>query len=212
VAKETRQRLVDAATEELVLTGDLQITSVARRAGVSAGTPYRHFTGRSDLLVAVLDAFFDRLGTAAAMRHYDAPAFAVRERERLEDWVSALYEDPLSRLVLTGLVGDGHVNAALDAHLARLITFGTANMARAQQAGEMPADRDPELTAAAALGGVLSAVTVALRRTPRLPADELVDQLWRLLTGLLGTASADGVSAAPRRVRAQNRPSLRTPR
>lgn len=189
MAPDTRRRLVQAATAELVLTGDLQITAVARRAGVSAGAPYRHFGGRSELLVAVLDDFFARLGSAAALRRYDAPTFAAREQQRLRDWVDALYADPLSRLVLTGLVGDGAVHAARDEHLARLTSFGTANLRRAQADGELPDDRDPELTAAAALGGVLGAVTVALRRTPRPSADELVDLLWRLLAGLTGLAA-----------------------
>jgi AcrR family transcriptional regulator len=186
VPTDTRRRLLDAATDELVLTGDLQITSVARRAGVSAGSPYRHFAGRSELLVAVLDEFFDRLGRAATSRSYDHATFAERERQRLADWVQALYADPLSRLVLTGLVGDGTVNAALTAHLQRMIAAGSATIARAQDSGEVPRDRDAVLTAAVALGGVQTAVTVALRRTPRPPADELVDQLWLHVRGLLG--------------------------
>jgi AcrR family transcriptional regulator len=186
---DTRRRLLDAAMTELVLTGDLQITAVARRAGVSAGSPYRHYAGRSELLVAVLDDFFDRLASAAATRHYGHGTFLERERQRLADWVQALYQDPLSRLVLTGLVGDGAVNAALAAHLDRMIGFGTANIARAQERGEVPGDRDAELTAAAALGGVQTAVTVALRRNPRPPAGELVDQLWLHVEGLLGLSA-----------------------
>jgi AcrR family transcriptional regulator len=199
MVQDTRQRLVDAATTELVLTGDLQITSVARRAGVSAGAPYRHFAGRSELLVAVLDDFFSRLGTAAALRRYDASTFASREEQRLEDWVRALYADPLSRLVLTGLVGDGVVNAAWYEHLTRLIAFGTGNIRRAQEDGELPSDRDPELTAAAALGGVLSAVTVALRRSPRPSADELGSQIWRLLVGLTGLSHHPSTHAPTKR-------------
>jgi AcrR family transcriptional regulator len=197
----TRRRLLDAATAELVLTGDLQITAVARRAGVSAGSPYRHFSGRSELLVAVLDQFFDRLGDAATRRHYDHPTFAERERHRLADWVEALYADPLSRLVLTGLVGDGTVNVALAEHLDRMIAVGAVNITRAQDRGELPPDRDAELTAAAALGGVQTAVAVALRRTPRPPAAELVDQVWRCLHGLLGLACPTSASPSTEEIR-----------
>lgn len=195
----TRQRLVAAARDELTFTGDLRITSVARRAGVSAGAPYRHFTGRNELLVAVLDDFFERLGDAAATRSYEQPDFAAREHQRLQDWVHALYEDALSHRVLSGLVGDGVVSAALAEHLSRLISFGATNIARAQRNGELPGDRDAELTAAAALGGVLSAVTVALSRDPRPPAPTLVDQLWRLLVGLTGLDRAPTTPNNPTR-------------
>jgi mannose-6-phosphate isomerase-like protein (cupin superfamily) len=36
-----RQRILAAAAEELVATGDVEVAAVARRAGVSVGLPYR---------------------------------------------------------------------------------------------------------------------------------------------------------------------------
>lgn len=163
---------------------------MARRAGVSTGLPYRYFGTRSGLLIAVLDAFFERLGDAAALRVYDAPTWAERERQRIEDWVGALYADPLAPLVLGGLVGDAEVAAAHTRHLHSLIELGGRNIAQAQAAGELPAGRDPELLAAATLGGTNAVLSVALTRTPRPPAGEIIAELWTVVSGAVGLPPA----------------------
>jgi AcrR family transcriptional regulator len=181
-----RGRLLRAAAEELAETGTLEVAAVARRAGVSAGLPYRYFGTRSGLLIAVLDAFYDRLGDAAALRVYEAVAWADRERQRIRDWVAALYADPLSPVVLGGLVGDAEVAAANTRHLHFMIEVGAANIAGAQRAGELPAERDPEFLAAATLSGTNAIVSVALTRTPRPQAEEIVDELWHVVSGAVG--------------------------
>lgn len=181
-----RENLLRAAAEELAETGELEVAAVSRRAGVSAGLPYRYFGTRSGLLIAVLDAFYARLGDAAALRNYDAPSWAEREQRRIRDWVTALYADPLAPLVLGGLVGDAEVAAANTRHLHLLIELGARNIAQAQRAGELPADRDPEFLAAATLGGTNAMLSVALTRTPRPPADEIIIELWSVVRGAVG--------------------------
>jgi AcrR family transcriptional regulator len=184
-----RDKLLRAAAEELAETGELEVAAVARRAGVSTGLPYRYFGTRSGLLIAVLDAFYQRLGEAAALRAYDAPTWAERERQRIRDWVTALYADPLAPLVLGGLVGDAEVAAANTRHLHLLIELGARNIANAQHAGELPADRDPEFLAAATLGGTNAMLSVALTRTPRPPAEEIITELWTVVAGAVGLDS-----------------------
>jgi AcrR family transcriptional regulator len=184
-----RERLLRAAAEELGETGELEVAAVSRRAGVSAGLPYRYFSTRSGLLIAVLDDFYRRLGEAAALRAYDAPTWAERERRRIRDWVTALYADPLAPLVLGGLVGDAEVAAANTRHLHLLIELGARNIAHAQRAGELPADRDPEFLAAATLGGTNAMLSVALTRTPRPPAEEIIAELWTVVRGAVGLPS-----------------------
>ncbi|WP_202919471.1 TetR/AcrR family transcriptional regulator [Saccharothrix deserti] len=181
-----RDKLLRAAAEELAETGQLEVAAVARRAGVSAGLPYRYFGTRNGLLIAVLDAFYQRLGEAAALRRYDAPTWAERERQRIHDWVTALYAEPLAPLVLGGLVGDAEVAAANTRHLHQLIELGARNIAHAQRAGELQAGRDPEFLAAATLGGTNVMVSVALTRTPRPPAEEIITELWTVLSGAVG--------------------------
>lgn len=69
-AQERRNRLLDAARREFAAHGvDASLEKVAREAGVSIGTLYRHFPTRMDLLMAAfrprLDAFME--GAAKAL-------------------------------------------------------------------------------------------------------------------------------------------------
>lgn len=187
-----REKLLRAAAEELGETAQLEVAAVARRAGVSVGLPYRYFGTRSGLLIAVLDAFYERLADAAALRRYEAPAWMDREQQRIRDWVTALYADPLAPLVLGGLVGDADVAAANTRHLHLLIDLGARNIAHAQRAGELPADRDPEFLAAATLGGINTVLAVALTRASRPPIDDMVTEIWTIVRGAVGlTADTD---------------------
>ncbi|MFG2193204.1 TetR/AcrR family transcriptional regulator [Streptomyces sp. NPDC048639] len=181
-----RERLLRAAAEELSETGALEVAAVARRAGVSTGLPYRYFGTRSGLLIAVLDAFHQRLGEACALREYAAPTWAEREEQRIRDWVTFLYDEPLAPLVLGGLVGEAEVAASHAARLDALIELGARNIAHAQRAGELPAGRDPEFLAAAVLGGTNSLVSVALTRTPRPPAGTVTDAIRSFVSGAVG--------------------------
>ncbi len=182
--------LLRAAAEELAETGELEVAAVSRRAGVSGGLPYRYFGTRSGLLIAVLDAFYERLGDAALLRVYDAPTWAEREQHRIRDWVAAAYADPLAPLVLGGLVGDAEVAAANTRHLHYLIELGARNMTQAQRAGELPADRDPVFLAAATLGGTNAVLSAALTRSPRPPAEQIVAELWAFVRGAVGLSPA----------------------
>jgi AcrR family transcriptional regulator len=181
-----RERLLCAATEELVESGELEVAAVARRVGVSAGLPYRYFGTRSGLLVAVLEAFYERLGEAATLRVYDAPNWVSREKQRVRDYVAALFADPLAPLVLGGLVGDAEVAAANTRYMRALIELGARNIAQAQRAGELPADRDPEFLAAATLGGTNAVLSVALTRTPRPHAEVVSAEVWLVVSGAVG--------------------------
>jgi AcrR family transcriptional regulator len=184
-----RERLLQAAAEELAETGELEVAAVARRARVSTGLPYRYFGTRSGLLIAVLDAFYERMGEVAALRVYDAPSWAEREQQRLRDWVNASYNDPLAPLVLGGLTGSAEVAAVNSHHLHLLIDLGARNIAAAQHSGELPPGRDPEFLAAATLGGTNAVLSVALIRTPRPPAETVIVELWAIIAGAVGLAS-----------------------
>ena len=185
----SRNRLLSAAAEELAHNGALEVSAVARRAGVSTGLPYRYFGSRSGLLIAVVEAFYERLDEACAMREYDSATWAARERLRVGDWVDFLYAEPLAPIILGGLAGDGDVAASHTRRRARLIALGARNIAHAQGRGELPAGRDPELLAAAVLSGTAALVSVALTRTPRPRATEVTTQLWAFVAGAVGLPS-----------------------
>ncbi|NEC88063.1 TetR/AcrR family transcriptional regulator [Streptomyces sp. SID12501] len=186
----SREKLLRAAADELAETGELEVAAAARRAGMSTGLPYRYFGTRSGLLIAVLDAFYERLGEAAALREYEAATWSEREQQRIRDWVAFLYAEPLAPVVLGGLGGDAEVAGAHTRQLHALIDLGARNLARAQHAGEIPADRDPELLAAATLGGTNAVISVALTRSPRPAAQDIVAQLWAFVAGAVGLASS----------------------
>ncbi|MFR9749657.1 TetR/AcrR family transcriptional regulator [Nocardia sp. 004] len=181
-----RRKLLEAAEQELRETGELEVAAVARRAGVSVGLPYRYFGTRTGLLVAVLDAYYDRLDEAVAVRLYDEPTWAGRERHRIRDWVAFLYAEPLAAIVLGGLVGDGELAAANTTRLNLLIELGARNIAQAQRHGELASGRDPEFLAAATLGGTQAVVSVALARTPRPAPQTVIDELWAVVSGAVG--------------------------
>ena len=182
----TRQRILAAAAEELVETGDLEVAAVCRRAGVSVGLPYRYFANRSGLLVAVVDEFYLRLWQSAAGREYREQTWAEREQARIRDWITFLYAEPLSAIVLGGLTGDSAVAAANQRQLRELIELGALNIAHGQRCGELTGGRDPELLAAAVLAGVHAAAAAAIERDERPAAEVLLAEIWLFVKGAVG--------------------------
>ncbi|WP_436499461.1 TetR/AcrR family transcriptional regulator [Actinokineospora sp. HUAS TT18] len=184
-----RQRILAAAAEVLASTGDIEVAAVARRAGVSVGLPYRYFGTRSGLLSAIISAFHDRLDEAVTNREFDGDTWHDRERKRVTAWVDHLYDDPLAPVVL------GHLGGVVDTagiELQRLHTAieqGARNIARGQRDGDLPADRDPELLVAAVLGGVHTAVAVALTQTPRPDRGRVAAELWAFVAGAAGATN-----------------------
>ncbi|WP_210494003.1 TetR/AcrR family transcriptional regulator [Patulibacter sp. SYSU D01012] len=59
-ALRNRERVLEAAQAAFAEAGpDVAVAEIARRAGVGAGTLFRHFPTKDDLLVAVLERTFD---------------------------------------------------------------------------------------------------------------------------------------------------------
>jgi AcrR family transcriptional regulator len=181
-----RERLLTAARAELASTGDLEVSAVARRAGTSAGLPYRYFGTRGGMLVAVVEDFWGRMAQACLMRRYSAPTWFDREHQRVTDWVQCLYADPLSVVVLTGLTGDSDVSAAEARLISNVVDAAADNIAHGQRTGEIPAGRDPEMLAAATLGGLHAMVLVALTRTPQPSPESVRDEVWAFVISAVG--------------------------
>ncbi|MBT2389276.1 TetR/AcrR family transcriptional regulator [Streptomyces sp. ISL-1] len=75
-----RQALIDGAREILAEGGHEQfsLNEVARRAGVSTAAPYRHFSGKDELLAAVAEQGYATLH--ASLERASADTADVRER------------------------------------------------------------------------------------------------------------------------------------
>jgi AcrR family transcriptional regulator len=85
-AQRNRDRIVEVAREVFREQGyDASLDLVAKRAGVGAGTLYRHFPARENLVDAIMQSWVDRVDEAAAkvLAHEGPP------RELLLAWFSA---------------------------------------------------------------------------------------------------------------------------
>jgi AcrR family transcriptional regulator len=152
----TRERLLRAAREliEEGGYGAATVAAIATRAGVAAGTLYRHFASKEELFVELFRAVCDReveaMQSAAAAMPADAPHV-----DRLESVLATFARRALRRPRLAWALIAEPVDPLVDAE--RLIYREryrelTARALRAAiAAGELPA-QDPELTAAALVG------------------------------------------------------------
>ncbi|NYD40350.1 TetR family transcriptional regulator [Nocardioides panaciterrulae] len=83
-AKRNRDRIVDVAREVFREKGyDAPLDEVARRAGVGAGTLYRHFPTRDALLDAIMQSWVDRVNEATEK----TLAFEGSDRDLLVGWL-----------------------------------------------------------------------------------------------------------------------------
>jgi AcrR family transcriptional regulator len=65
-AQRNRERLIDAARDVFREQGyDASLDEVAKRAGVGAGTLYRHFPSRDVLMDAIMQSWVDRVNDSA---------------------------------------------------------------------------------------------------------------------------------------------------
>jgi len=85
-AQRNRDRIVEVAREVFREHGyDASLDEVAKRAGVGAGTLYRHFPTRENLLDAIMQSWVDRVDEAAAKAlAHEGPA-----RDLLVAWFGA---------------------------------------------------------------------------------------------------------------------------
>lgn len=184
-----RQRILEAAGRELAETGEVEVAAVARRAGVSVGLPYRYFGTKNGLVDALITDFYDRLDAAVTTKEFDGDTWHERERARVIAWVDHLYRDPLAPVLLGTAGGDADSSGLATRRLHAAIEQGARNIARGQRDGDLPAGRDPELLVAAILGGVHTAVAVALARTPPPDPASIAAELWDFIAGATGATT-----------------------
>jgi len=149
----TRARLLHAAAEVIQEGGwsAASVGAIAKRAGVAAGTLYRHFDAKADLFVEVFRAVSQREMTA--MRDADTTATGIAERF---DAVVATYASRAlrNRRLAWALVYEP-LDAAVDAErLAYRRTYCQGMAALIRQAiadGAIPR-QDADLAAAAVVG------------------------------------------------------------
>jgi AcrR family transcriptional regulator len=139
-AQRNRERVLEVARETFAAEGlSVPIDEIARRAGVGAGTVYRHFPTKESLFEAVILSSIERLAAQARTllrAREPGPAFFGFFSELLD-------EAGTSRALLEALAGAGvdiktsigDAGSTLDSILAKLFT-------RAQRAGAVRKDLD----------------------------------------------------------------------
>jgi AcrR family transcriptional regulator len=158
----TRERLLRAAREVIEDGGygAASVMAIAERAGVAAGTLYRHFTSKEELFVEVFRAVCSREERAmhAAASAIDDAASAV---ERLEAILATFAERALrNRRLAWALIAepvDPLVDAERLAYRERYAAVVTHAVRAAIKAGEIP-PQNVEFTAAALVGGCSEAL------------------------------------------------------
>lgn len=152
----TRERLLTAA-QELIEEGGYSAASViaiAERAGLAAGTLYRHFASKEDLFVEVFRAVCSR--EERAMRLAAETSQAADAAERLEivlaTFAQRALRNPRLAWALIAEPVDPRVDAERLAYRARYAELIAAGLRDGIDAGELPA-QNADLTAAALVGG-----------------------------------------------------------
>jgi len=185
---QTRIRLLEAAVHELVAQdGAMELAAVAKRAGVSSGAPYRHFSSKSELLVALVDAFYDEWETLAYRPTFSEVSddWWVREQERIRATVAYHYDHPLGALIQQRQVGDAQAVRRQRVRADRLVAGAVKNVARGQALGRVPTHIDAELCGALLMGGVGQALHLALTQSPRMPQERVVGGLQDFMARVL---------------------------
>jgi AcrR family transcriptional regulator len=174
----TRERLL-AAAQELVEEGGYaaaSVAAVAERAGVAAGTLYRHWASKGHLFaelfrvvcdreVATMEAVAAAAGERSSVELLEAVLATFAERALRNPRLAwALIAEPMDPLV------DAERLAYRREYARRLVDGLRAGIA----AGEIP-DQDVELTAAALVGGVGEALVGPL--SPLASATPVGDEL-----------------------------------
>ncbi|MGA5062438.1 TetR/AcrR family transcriptional regulator [Streptomyces exfoliatus] len=187
ILEATRAALVELGWSKLTM-GD-----VAGRAGVAKTTLYRRWANKNELVVDAVAVLFDELelpdlGSLQADIEHVVLQFA------------ALLERPETKTALMAVVAEStrdaplreRIRASIVDRQKRLVLTGRR---RAQERGELPADRDPEAVDATddLIFDVIAGAVVHRALVSAEPVDEhWVARLSALLVGGLGAVAALG--------------------
>lgn len=153
----TRERLLSAAREliEEGGYGAASVVAIADRAGVAAGTLYRHFASKEELFVEVFRLVCAREERALrGAGGSDGPAAGAGEwlETVLATFARRALSNPRLAWALIAEPVDPRVDSERLAYRARYAAVIAEGLRAGISAGELPA-QDAELTAAALVGG-----------------------------------------------------------
>jgi AcrR family transcriptional regulator len=194
VASGTRDRLL-AAAQQLIEEGGYgaaSVIAIAERAGVAAGTLYRHFASKEELFVEVFRSVCER--EERAMRHAAAEmtpssTAVARLQSVLATFARRALRNPRLAWALIAEPVDPRVDAERIAYRARYAELIAAGLSAGIAAGELPA-QNPDFTAAALVGGCGEALVGPL--SPLAAGEPDVDEIVAALRRFVGRAVGAG--------------------
>jgi AcrR family transcriptional regulator len=199
-----RARIIAAALEALVEgDGEFEIADVARRAKVSVGLAYHYFGSKAGLIAVLITDFHNRHEAVVNQGVDKSLPWPVREKARLKANIDFLYSDPVAAVMTGKLSSSAEVTAIDTGRRKAMVEMAARNIAQGQRRGFVAADVDPNVAAAAIVGGIDQAVAQAISSRKRPASDQLAERLWNFIAGGLSLEE----QAAPRR---PTRPSRRS--
>jgi AcrR family transcriptional regulator len=187
-----RHAAIIAAARQAASEGGMasvQIAAVAERAGIAAGTVYRYFPGKTDLVAALLAEISER--EIAALRR--AAAGAPGPLSALAAAIVTFAAHALRHRRLAFAAIAEPVDAELDGvRLAfrQALAREFASLIAAAMAGKHLPEQDPALAAAALLGLVVEALIGPLAPDAAGREREVVQSLTLIALRALGVADA----------------------
>ena len=167
----------------------VQIAAVARRAGIAAGTVYRYFPGKTDLVAALLAEIADR--EIGALRRAAAVApgpLSALSAAIMTFGARALRDRRLSFAAIAEPV-DAELDAARLAFRKSLAAEFSTRIAAAAAGGHLP-EQDATLAAAALLGLLIEALIGPLAPDATGRERDVVQSLTLIALRALGVADA----------------------
>jgi AcrR family transcriptional regulator len=167
----------------------VQIAAVARRAGIAAGTVYRYFPGKTDLVAALLTEISDR-EIAALRRAADvAPGPLSALSAAIMTFGARALRNRRLAFAATAEPIDAELDAARLSYRKALAAEFSARVAAAVAGGHLP-DQDATLAAAALVGLVIEALIGPLAPDAAGRERMVVQSLTLIALRALGVADA----------------------
>ena len=180
----TKKKLFDAAMELIGERGftDASVDEIVERAGVAKGTVYYHFTGKAELVEALIADRFAPLAAAfskAADAHPDDPRAAIEAIVRAE--LEFLSENSsFSKLLLTEMWREDRVwRKTLVLARKELFAVICDVIVQGIESGEFRADIEPEFGASALFGMTATVALDWLAFAPNKPLETVLAQITK---------------------------------